>query len=209
MRRKLGSVCMVLGGLLLAGALGLMLYNRAEARRAEQSVRELLPQLIEEIRVQQTEPAETPENEDFPLFPQLAIPEKALEMSETEIDGHAYIGILSIPKLSLDLPIMADWDYPKLKIAPCRYYGTLRGGDLVLMSHSYSYHFGRLSELSPGDTVIFTDVNGIATEYAVIARDVLDPTAVEEMTAGDFDLTLFTCTYSGNSRMTVYCDRTK
>ena len=35
----------------------------------------------------------------------------------------------------------------------------------------------------------------------------LRPTAVEEMTSGTFDLTLFTCTYGGRSRITVYCDR--
>ena len=27
------------------------------------------------------------------------------------------------------------------------------------------------------------------------------------MTAGDFDLTLFTCTYGGKSRVTLRCDR--
>ena len=128
-------------------------------------------------------------------------------MTEVTIDGHSYIGYLTIPALNLELPIMADWDYDKLQIAPCRYSGTLKGGDLVLMAHNYEKHFGKLSKLSEGDSVIFTDMDGIVTQYEVIARDVLNPTAVEEMTAGDFDLTLFTCTYGGQSRVTVYCDR--
>ena len=37
----------------------------------------------------------------------------------------------------LELPIMSDWDYGRLKIAPCRYYGSVRGENLVLMAHNY------------------------------------------------------------------------
>lgn len=72
---------------------------------------------------------------------------------------------------------------------------------------NYASHFGGLSKLSEGDGVIFTDMDGITTAYEVVAQDVLHPYAVEEMTSGDFDLTLFTCTYGGKSRVTVYCDR--
>jgi sortase A len=75
------------------------------------------------------------------------------------------------------------------------------------MAHNYASHFGGLSKLSEGDSVIFTDMDGIVTAYEVVAQDVLAPNAVEEMTSGDFDLTLFTCTYGGKSRVTVYCDR--
>ena len=43
---------------------------------------------------------------------------------------------------------------------------------------------------------------------AVSGQDgVVSFTAVEEMTAGEYDLTLFTCTYGGQSRVTVRCDR--
>lgn len=128
-------------------------------------------------------------------------------MTEVVIEGYGYIGYLSIPSLDLDLPIMADWDYDRLQIAPCRYSGTLKGEDLVLMAHNYSHHFGRLSELTQEDTVIFTDMDGNMTEYEVIVLDILPPDAIEEMTAGDFDLTLFTCTYGGQSRITVYCNK--
>ena len=196
MRNKLGTVFMVLGAALILAALALFLYNQTEAERAGQASVELLPKLVEEIE----RPKET-------------VAEEAIQsaedytMTEVTIDGHSYIGYLTIPALNLELPIMADWDYDKLQIAPCRYSGTLKGGDLVLMAHNYEKHFGKLSKLSEGDSVIFTDMDGIVTQYEVIARDVLNPTAVEEMTAGDFDLTLFTCTYGGQSRVTVYCDR--
>ena len=85
--------------------------------------------------------------------------------------------------------------------------GSVRGENLVLMAHNYASHFGGLSKLSEGDSVIFTDMDGIVTTYEVKAQDILSPYAVEEMISGDFDLTLFTCTYGGESRVTVYCDR--
>lgn len=133
--------------------------------------------------------------------------EEDTEMTEVEINGNQYIGYLSIPVLGLELPIMSSWSYPKLNIAPCRYTGSVRGEDLVLMAHNYSSHFGKLSQLDLGDMVEFTDMDGVITRYEVVGKDVLDPAAVEEMTSGDFDLTLFTCTYGGGSRVTVYCNR--
>lgn len=129
--------------------------------------------------------------------------------SLVEIKDNRYIGFLSIPDLGLELPIMSTWSYPQLNIAPCRYIGSVRGEDLVLMAHNNDSHFGRLSQLDLGDGVSFTDMDGQTIYYEVVGKDVLDPSAVEEMTSGAFDLTLFTCTYGGGSRITVYCDRIK
>ncbi len=199
---------MFLGAALIFGALSLFLYNRHEATEAEQMSLNLLPQLVEEIENKDasTEPQTYAQPVGTPID---FLDPGAFEMTEVEIDGYAYVGYLSIPGLELELPIMADWDYTRLKIAPCRYTGSVRGEDLVIMAHNYAKHFGGLSGLAEGDSVIFTDMDGIVTNYAVVAQDILAPTAVEEMTSGDFDLTLFTCTYGGKSRVTVYCDRVK
>ena len=129
------------------------------------------------------------------------------EMTVVEISGSGYIGYVSIPELSLELPVMSEWSYPKLRKAPCRYSGSTKTDDLVILAHNYSRHFGKISKLSIGDEVIFTDMNGVVTHYSVVETDTLSPYAVEEMTAGDYDLTLFTCTYGGKSRITVRCDR--
>ncbi len=198
---------MLLGTALIFGALSLFLYNQHEAAEAEVVSVNLLPQLMEVIE-ENEEAAAEPDTYVQPVgTPIDYLDPSAFEMTEVEIDGYAYIGYLSIPRLELELPIMADWDYPRLQIAPCRYTGSVRGEDLVLMAHNYASHFGGLSKLSEGDSVIFTDMDGIVTMYEVVAQDILDPYAVKEMTSGVFDLTLFTCTYGGKSRVTVYCDR--
>lgn len=211
MKSKLGIVCIILGVALMLGAVFLYQSNRAEDQVAQEAVVDVMPQLVEQIREHTVQEETVPESEVIPEL-ELQIPVELLteedkKMTEVEISGNRYIGYLSIPDLGLDLPIMSTWSYPKLNIAPCRYTGSVRGEDLVLMAHNYNSHFGRISQLDLGDTVVFTDMDGNVVQYEVVGEDLLDPTAVEEMTSGDFDLTLFTCTYGGGSRVTVYCDR--
>jgi sortase A len=208
MRNKLGTVLILFGIALLLAASILLLHNSEEDAHAGLASGEVLPQLVQQIEHRQ----ETVPADPTPIIPstpvELLTPEQ-VEMPEAELNGNRYIGYLAIPKLELELPVMSEWSYPLLLQAPCRYTGTLLGEDLTIMAHNYNSHFGRLGQMEAGDEVIFVDVNGKVTRYAVTATDVLLPTAVEEVTSGAYDLTLFTCTYGGQSRITVYCDKTQ
>ncbi|MCD8119184.1 MAG: sortase [Lachnospiraceae bacterium] len=82
--------------------------------------------------------------------------------------------------------------------------------DLIICGHNYDRHFGKLKNLEPGDEITFTDVLGNVFSYEVSETVILKPTAVEEMAdqeSGDWDLTLFTCTLGGRTRVTVRCMR--
>lgn len=193
MGKRIGRMCIALGGVCLLAALGLFLYNDMENSRAERMTQEILPELQTAIETQ----AEPQTSE---------VPGEEAAASETLfIDGREYIGYLSIPALELNLPVQSDWSYPKLKVSPCRYTGSAAGGDLVIAAHNYKRHFARLYTLLPGDDVSFTDAAGKVFQYQVERVETLTPTAVEEMVSGDWDLTLFTCTYGGKSRVTVRC----
>lgn len=186
MSRKLGILCMVLGVVLLAGALAFVLHNRQEDARADQAAAEVLPLVKEAVG------AAEPSGDGMPV---------------EEIDDYGYVGFLSIPALGLELPVMETWDNARLKIAPCRYSGSTSTNNLVICAHNYTRHFGQLSALMAGDIVSFTDMNGHAWQYEVVETAELSPDAVVEMTTGDFDLALFTCTYGGAARVTVRCQR--
>jgi len=201
MRKELGLLCMAIGVALLVGSLALFLWNQTESNRAGRTGREVIPLLQEAMPGGQ----ETMDAPDQPGTPHL-LPSVKKQMTEVEIDGNRYIGYLSVPSLNLDLPVMSQWDYPKLKIAPCRYSGTTMEGNLVLVAHNYRSHFGLLNQLQPGDDVLFVDMDGAATAYQVAAVDVVLPNSVKEVTAGAFDLALVTCTYGGKTRLVVYCD---
>lgn len=200
---------MILGALFLMGSLGLVVANYREAANAQQASADLMPRLEQAIleHISSREDGADAETEPFvPGTPLELMDPEDLKMKEVEIDGHNYIGSVSIPALELELPVMADWSYRKLKIAPCRFSGTVKEENLVLMAHNYVKHFGPIRRLRPGDEVIFVDVDNHATVYQVVATDVVASTAVEEVTSGAFDLTLFTCTYGGRTRVVVYCD---
>ena len=196
MRNKLGTICMILGTVLILAALSLFLWNRREAEQAGEAESDILPQFVEQIAETAAEAPAPPD----PFDP---------TMTEVEIDGYLYIGYLSIPALGLELPVMSEWDYNRLNIAPCRYSGSTKTDDLVIAAHNFAQHFGGLSGLTGGEQVIFVDMDNVVSTYTVVAVEILAPTAVEEMTNGEYDLSLYTCTYGGRSRVTVRCDRTE
>ena len=190
---------MVLGSVLVFSALGLFLSNESEQQQAEEAVLSIMPQIVEEIHERNEEAVE-----ETQLSPQ---ERENKEMPVTQIDGNNYIGFVGLPTLQQELPVMADWSYPQLKIAPCRFMGSTYSDDLVIMAHNFDKHFGSLKDLRAEDIVTFTDMDGQTIRYRVVTLDILGPDDVEDMTYGDYDLTLFTCTYGGKSRVTVRCDR--
>ncbi len=207
---KRGTLCTVLGVLLLLAALLLTAYNLWRDAMASMSVNVVLERLTPTLSLRQSELPALPSGEgleeafipDYVLNPDMAMPEEAL-------DGQMYIGVLDIPALGLSLPIISAWSYESLQIAPCRYAGSAYLDNLVISGHNYRSHFASLPQLQPGDAVTFTDMDGNVFSYEVSALETLSSYAVSDMTQGDWDLTLFTCTVGGQSRLAIRCDKTE
>lgn len=209
MKNKKGFGFIFLGLLLIAAALSLAVYNLYDAHRATQSVRQIIDQM--DTILVSTEPVQTEQSTQAPIdTTEAAVPDYVwnpdMEMPTVRIDGRDYIGVLRIPSWDLELPVISRWSYPDLKIAPCRYGGSAYTNDLIIAAHNYDSHFGNLKTLTVGDTVLFTDMDGNVFTYTVVERETLMATAVGEMTGGEWDLTLFTCTVGGTYRVTVRCD---
>lgn len=119
------------------------------------------------------------------------------------IDGRDYVGIITIPSLDIELPVLNEWSYANLRVSPCRMSGSAFTKDLVLLAHNYNTHFGQIKTLDPGDVVIFTDMDGTVFVYEVDEQQILAPTAVDYVTSSDWDLTMFTCTIGGRTRVVV------
>lgn len=198
---------MLLGVVCIAASLSLYLHNQTEEQEAFAYAQSVMPEIVSSIQKKQEQAKTDPEVLPTELSPAVGYEQEIRQMTVAEIDGNEYIGFLSIPTLSLELPVMADWSYGKLSVSPCRYTGNLFADDLVIMAHNFRRHFGKISELSPGDEVLFTDMDGDTVRFSVIAVDILMPTDVSDMVSGEYDLTLFTCTYGGRTRVTVRCDK--
>ena len=187
MPKKSGVILISLGAVLILAALLLFLYNRSEDRRAGQEAESLL----EDARSAMAANAD-PEPQEEPA----------------EEITYDYAGVIAIPDLSLELPVIDRWSYDRLKVAPCRQSGAAPDGDLVIAAHNYKSHFGYLDRLEPGASVIFTDMEGTVYRYAVEEIRQLEPEDVEDVSSvfsSEYPLVLYTCTPGGKARVAVFC----
>ena len=207
MKTDPGRIWINTGLLLLTAALFLWAYNGQESRRAGDSAQQVITELTQSL-TQETEAGAEPEGAEAPA---VKMPEYLLddqrEMPEKTIGGRDYIGVLSIPSLDLELPVLSRWSYPNLKVAPCRYSGSLYQNNLIICAHNYASHFGKLKTLQPGDTLLFTDMEDQVVTFQMVERETLEPDDEEAKTTGNWHLTLFTCTPGGQTRVTVRFER--
>lgn len=194
-KRHVGAKLLVaLGLLLVAAAVGLAAYNVHEDRRAEVASARVVEQLIASMGKAADAAGVV-----------AAAPLATDDMPTVVIDGRSYVGMLQIPSLGLELPVLAEWSDDGAEVAPCRYSGSVYTGSLVVAGHNYVSHFGNLYRLQYGAEVVFVDVRGNAFAYQVASIEELGATAVQDMTESEWPLTLFTCDFSGANRVTVRC----
>ena len=203
-----GFILIIVGILCISFSIGLFIYNKVEDKKAESFTSKVAYELLSKIESEQKQneiKSDSDIGDSAPSIPDYKL-NPDIEMPTIRLMDDYYIGVLEIPSLDLVLPINETWSYLALKKTPCRYYGSAYTEDLVICAHNYSAHFGRLKSLKSGDEVIFTDANGNVFNYRVEICETLLPNSAEQMTDGEWDLSLFTCTQGGSFRVTVRCN---
>ena len=199
MKSKTGWIILLAGLLCMMAALAVFLFNQNESHQAKTASAKIVAALSEQI----AEEGEENHEETFPTD----ITDRT--MPEMTVDGERYAGILRIPELELELPVLAFFDYDSLQVTPCLYSGTIYRRNMVIGAHNYDAHFGRISALGIGSEVDFTDVENNTYRCRVVNLETLKPAQNDVLTEkaheGDWDITLFTCNYSGTERVTVRC----
>ncbi len=211
MNRKYAWCWIMTGTMLLLAALFLVLFNLHQDKKSgdasQQALSDLRQAMSEYTTEEIIEPETMPEGGDlFEEYVKETEPTEPPEDPAVELGGQFYTGILTIPSLGVELPVIRDWSYPNLRQAPCRYRGAAAAGDLVIAAHNYQSHFGKLNHLASGEQIVFTDVHGKVYVYEVLQTEMINGHDVDAMLAGsdeEWDLTLFTCTLSGQSRVSV------
>lgn len=184
-RKRFGFAFMAIGALALVAALALFGYNAAQDLRAKSAIDKALGEL--NAQAQQDVALE-----DWTLT-QL-------------VEGIRYFAILEVPSVDIELPVAYDYNDNDLWVAIARYSGDVATENLVIAGHDMNSQFAALDGVNLGDEVILTSISGAKHTYRVASVETLPPTAIEDMTAGAFPLTLFTCTYSGADRLTIRCE---
>lgn len=206
-----GVFAIATGSLMVISALALALFNINSDKKSGEHAQELLVKIKEEIPEERIPVGEVTTTEYKPsIFDEYISRDDPTYYEQPQeevinINGDFYSGIVEIPALSLELPVYRDLDYENLKYSPCRYKGSVQDGNIIIAAHNYSSHFGNIDNMISGDKIYFTDAQGIVYEYEVITTEVVDGTDIEAMESGseEWDMTIFTCTLSGMSRIAV------
>ena len=206
-KNRIGNILKGAGLILVTAAVLLLVYNLWDGHRARESEEAILAEYLQENKKASESPdASDKEDEqnipDYILNPDMDMPEYTLK----SLGDVACIGILEIPALNLELPVISSWSYSSLRLAPCRYSGSAYKGNLVIAAPNYQSHFGGLRTLPEGSEVFFTDAVGNRFSYYVAVTEALTPWSVDDMTSGEWPLTLFTCTLDSQNRVTVRCE---
>lgn len=206
-KNRIGNILKGAGLSLVTAAVLLLVYNLWDGHRARESEEAILAEYLQENKKASESPDASDKEDkqnipDYLLNPDMDMPEYTLK----SLGDVACIGILEIPALNLELPVISSWSYSSLRLAPCRYSGSAYKGDLVIAAHNYQSHFGGLRTLPEGSEVFFTDAVGNRFSYYVAVTEALTPWSVDDMTSGEWPLTLFTCTLDSQNRVTVRCE---
>ena len=204
MRKRSSFVLLLLGAALLCAALLLAAKNRREETSAGEAAAALLVQAEQTIAQHAAPPAAVPTPAPSSAAEETLSPSPSASPSAAP-EGPAFLGVLSVPAVSLTVPVLAEWSYYHLTLAPCRDCGSVETGDLVIAAHNYDTHFGRLSRIAPGDSVYFTDMAGSTTEYAAASVEQRDPSDAEGVRDSGYPLVLYTCSWDCTARVTVFC----
>ena len=151
------------------------------------------------------------EDDEEVIEPQITSSEPSTTQYTTEKGvNYTVEAIVRIPRLEINYPVIADTSEELLKISVNKYWGPAPNekGNYCIVGHNYKSKkmFGRLSEVVNGDVVELEDVNGKVVKYSVYDRYTVEPTdtrCTSQLTDGNREITLITCTNYGKQRLIV------
>ena len=138
--------------------------------------------------------------------PQGAILEERRDntMSALSVDGTNFVGILEMPRYGSELPVCADWG--AVTKHPSRLSGSVYDRTIQIGGTSQAGQYDFCREISVGDAVFFTDMEGNRFSYAVTNiryEKHADQTALQKENA---DLVLFIKNIYALEYIIVYCE---
>lgn len=205
--KRASEVLIAFGVLLLLGALAILIKTSYENANADEHARQTVEQLRENIYEQPNEQPNSSISGTESVDNNTSSGQSSSKEAVVVIDGTGYLGYLSFTGYGKVLPVLADWSFENLQYAPARFSGSVIDNNLVIAAHNYFSHFYLLNEMTEGNEVILTLPDGKEIHYIVDKIERLSPTEFDKLTAGDYDLTLFTCTPTGLARATVRCNK--
>jgi sortase A len=179
MKGRIGIILILAGLIIISSAI----WMRASTEQKEKAMMEEFSAVIE---ASESSDAAQQINAPSDVQPAAKVPENM-------------IGIMSIPKIDLSVPLVDGIDEASLKYAVGHFKDTPMPGDAgncaVAGHRSYTYnqYFNRLYELEPGDIISVKTRQG-QFQYKVFEKKIVEPTDLDVLkNTGDSIITLITC----------------
>ena len=141
--------------------------------------------------------------------PQSAVaePRRDNTMASLSIDGNGFVGILELPGYGSSLPVGAAWGNSSQY--PCRFSGSIYDGTLQIGATTQKGQYDFYREISVGDSVYFTDVEGNRFCYVITALHYAPHADQAALLREDSSLTLFINNVYAFEYLIVYCNIVK
>ena len=120
------------------------------------------------------------------------------------IEGTDFVGILEMPRFGSALPVGANWG--KVSHYPCRFDGSAYDRTLQLGATTQKGQYDFYREISVGDSISFTDMEGNRYQYAVADIRYESHADQAALTKKDADLTLFIKNIYASEYIILFCD---
>jgi len=222
-KKKMFKFEFILSVFLLCILSSYAIYAEYDRNKSEQVSQEILAGITFEPETEIIEEEVTvvilnaiPEEEEIIAETQVIQTEVPVEVPEEQRsvanDGTEYysIGIVNIPSINVNYPILSTYSDALLKIAPCKFHGPNPNevGNLCIAGHNYrnSKFFSKVPDMELGDIIEITDLRGNTVTYAVYDMFIVNPDELEctsQLTGGRREITLITCTDDNKQRHIV------
>ena len=219
-KKKMFKFEFILSVFLLCVLSSYAIYAEYDRNKSEQVSKEILAGITFEPEVEIIEEEVTvvilnaiPEEEEIVAETQTIQTEVVVEVPQEQRsvsnDGTEYysIGVINIPSINVNYPILSTYSDSLLKIAPCKFHGPNPNqvGNLCIAGHNYrnSKFFSKVPNLENGDIIEITDLSGNTVTYAVYDKFIVNPDQLEctsQLTGGRREITLITCTDDNKQR---------
>lgn len=182
-------MCAIVGGLMLVSALATLLYwqwnisySQKQSAVYVETLRQLMPQSQNAILEERRDNT----------------------MSVLSVDGVDFVGIVEFPQYESVLPVCGHWG--RTSRYPCRFGGSIYDGSLQIGATTQPGQYSFYREISVGDTVMFTDMEGNRYAFQVAAMRYEKHIDQATLQHQDATLTLFVKNIYSFEYLIIFCE---
>lgn len=185
---KIILVILVITAIILAG---FVIKKQIESKKVEDNTKTVLQEIKKENK-------SNPEQIDV------------IQEIDQKIGEYKVIGIINIPKIGIEYPILEKTNKESLDLSITKFWGEKinQKGNVVLAGHNRLNNtmFGKIDKLENGDIIELTDSQMITVKYQVFDKYIIDPNDIDCIFPVDEnarEVTLITCTNRDKNRLVL------